>query len=469
MGAKRVLGVDPSVRRAGLVVLELRRGARPRWLHGEELRQGSGGWTVLRFWESDIMSNLDRCVRTALKAIEEGTEPSPRAALPAKTFAEFFAGIGLMRIGLEAAGWSVCFANDIDVRKYEMYARHFGSCEDHYVIGDVHSLRAEQVPSHTLATASFPCNDLSLAGARNGLAGKQSSAYWGFVRVLNEMGGRRPPMVLLENVTGFLTSHGGRDFEQALRALNALGYRVDAFQLDAVNFVPQSRKRLFVVGVLSELLGPESGYYSLEVEADEVRPPALKRFIADHPEIAWHIRPLPAPPRSTRRLEDLLEDLPEDADEWWSAQRTNYLLNQMSERHRAQVEQMMRGPKWSYGTVFRRMRHGKSTAELRIDGTAGCLRTPRGGSARQILLRAGGGLCSVRFITAREAARLMGADTYTIDVPLNQALFGFGDAVCVPVISWIADVYLNPLVNELIRGHPLTLRSAGRGRADPVA
>ena len=91
-------------------------------------------------------------------------------------------------------------------------------------------------------------------------------------------------------------------------------------------------------------------------------------------------------------------------------------------------------------------------AELRTDGIAGCLRTPRGGSARQILIKAGRGKTMVRLLTPRECARLMGADEFAIDAPLNQALFGFGDAVCVPVISWIARNYLNPLVGELRGG-----------------
>ena len=88
-------------------------------------------------------------------------------------------------------------------------------------------------------------------------------------------------------------------------------------------------------------------------------------------------------------------------------------------------------------------------AELRTDGIAGCLRTPRGGSGRQILFKAGHGKYFVRLLTARECARLMGADDFIIDVPLNQALFGFGDAVCVPAIRWIAKNYLNAVWDKL--------------------
>src|ERR1700730_6068530 len=139
-----------------------------------------------------------------------------------RTFAEFFAGVGLMRIGLERKGWKIAFANDICKDKYEMYAAHFEDADDHFVVEDIHELTADEVPTVTLATASFPCNDLSLAGARAGLKGKQSSAFYGFIKILREMGPRRPRFVLLENVTGFLTSRAGADFRAALIELNNL-------------------------------------------------------------------------------------------------------------------------------------------------------------------------------------------------------------------------------------------------------
>lgn len=365
-----------------------------------------------------------------------------------KTFAEFFAGVGLMRIGLERQGWSISFANDIEAHKYAMYKGHFPDADEHFVLDDIHKLESAAVPTVKLATASFPCNDLSLAGAREGLKGKQSSAFWGFIRIVREMEERRPPIILLENVLGFLTSHQGKDFEQALSALNSLGYAVDAFVLDASHFTPQSRVRLFVVGVhkgdvmISEPPKPYQFFQS------DVRPKPLADFIFNHSKIKWSLRDLPSPPQKINKFDDIIEDLPETAPEWWSRERSEYLLNQMSPRHRETAEDMIAGKEWSYGTVFRRIRNGRSMGELRTDGVAGCLRTPRGGSGRQILFKAGGGRYFVRLITPREAARLMGADDYNITVPLNQALFGFGDAVCVPVIEWIAQHYLNPLVES---------------------
>ena len=92
-------------------------------------------------------------------------------------------------------------------------------------------------------------------------------------------------------------------------------------------------------------------------------------------------------------------------------------------------------------------------AELRTDGVAGCLRTPKGGSGRQILFKAGFGRYMARLLTPRECASLMGADGYKIVAPLNQALFGFGDAVCVPVVEWIAEHYLNPALEGVMQAN----------------
>ncbi len=366
-----------------------------------------------------------------------------------KTFAEFFAGIGLMRMGLEKEGWKIAFANDISADKYDMYSDHYQDAKSHFILDDVHKLKADSVPTVTLATASFPCNDLSLAGMRKGLAGKESSAYWGFVRILDEMGERRPPIVLLENVVGFLTSHGGRDFQAALLALNRLGYAIDPMIIDAARFVPQSRVRLFVIGCQQKRQGMWKVQETPNFYESDVRPKPLAEFIFCHPEIVWNIRTVPSLPVISPVLSDILEDLPDTSPFWWSGTRRDYLINQMSERHAMQLKRMMESDEWSYGTVFRRIRSGRSMAELRSDAIAGCLRTPRGGSARQILIKAGNGQVKVRLLTPRECARLMGADNYVIKANLNKALFGFGDAVCVPVISWIAKHYLNPMIEKM--------------------
>src|SRR5712692_747301 len=238
---------------------------------------------------------------TAIDCENSGLDRIPSQGVPRKTFAEFFAGIGLVRLGLEKEGWSVAFANDIDEQKKEMYEAHFVDMENHFLAKDIHQIRVKSVPSVVLATASFPCNDLSLAGARVGLGGEQSSAFWGFIRVLKNLRDRRPPLILIENVPGFLTSHGGKDFRMAMTALNRLGYAVDPFVIDAVRFVPQSRQRLFVVGQMksSFLNGNAQELISLESEA---RPSALTNFILRNPNIDWAIRELSLPAKKRTNL-----------------------------------------------------------------------------------------------------------------------------------------------------------------------
>jgi len=406
------------------------------------------GWRVLRFWESDIRKDPERWAGIVVREYRK-REAAAYAELPARTVVEMFAGIGLVRLALEPGGWKTVFGNDNDPQKFAMYRENFGA--DGFDKRSIHDLVSEDIPSCALVTASFPCNDLSVAGARNGLNGVQSSTFWGLVRLLEGMGRRRPPLVLLENVPGFLASHGGEDFESALLALNSLGYSCDAFLIDAVWFVPQSRLRVFVVAKQVPPC-PEP-----KVITTNLRPSALVKFIRGHSNIGWDIRPLPEIQPKRVALPSVLEDLAQDDPRWWPRERAEYFINQLSLRHRRTAEFMISQREMSYGTAFRRIRHGKSMAELRVDGIAGCLRTPRGGSGRQILFKAGRGKYQVRLLTPRECARLQGVpdESFRITVRDNYAFFGFGDAVCVPVIHWIAENYLNPEASELIRGRVL--------------
>jgi DNA (cytosine-5)-methyltransferase 1 len=369
-----------------------------------------------------------------------------RASCQGKSYtaAEFFAGIGLVRFALERHGWEVVFANDIDPNKAEMYLHNWPD-DNHFVLDDIHKLSPNSIPCCDLFTASFPCNDLSIAGRWEGLNGRESSAFWGLIQIIRAMRDRKPYIVLLENVVGFLMSHGGRDFEHALLALNQLGYSVDSFILNAVHWVPQSRPRLFVIAT------QDRGEQRRTVASrSATRPESLIQFINLNPQIRWSIRKLPALPKPTKKLYEVIDDLPANDPHWWNEQRAAYFMNQLSDRHEAVAKRMIRARKISYATAFRRVRNSRSMAELRSDGIAGCLRTPRGGSGRQILFKAGRGKYQVRLLTPRECARLQGVpDTYRIDVPLNQALFGFGDAVCVPAIEWIAKHYLFPLMSRI--------------------
>lgn len=369
----------------------------------------------------------------------------PAAAYPA---AEFFAGIGLVRLGLEAAGFDVVWSNDIEPDKQSMYRGHFqdaGSGHEFH-LGDISEVSGASLPPGlALAWGSFPCTDLSLAGSRRGLAGTSSGAFWHFTRVVEELGDGRPPVVALENVVGLATSSGGADLAAAVAELNRLGYSVDVLTLDARRFVPQSRPRLFLVGALHP---PADS----AVAASELRP-AWLQAVFGNPALRTHQAVLPSPPPPlTAGLGQQVELFDPAGEQWWSAERTAAFVRSLSSLQLRRLHAMRDLDGYSHRTAYRRTRRGTAVWEIRPDDVSGCLRTARGGSSKQAVVQAGHGEVRARWMTPREYARLMGAPDYRLDgLRRNQALFGFGDAVCVPVVSWLAEHYLMPLLRGRLR------------------
>jgi DNA (cytosine-5)-methyltransferase 1 len=360
---------------------------------------------------------------------------------------EFFAGGGLARLGLEPE-FQCVFANDIDPAKTAVYRRAFGG--DGLKEGDVWALTGADLPGQAaLAWASFPCQDVSLAGARRGLAAPRSGAFWGFHRAIERLvgEGRAPDLLALENVCGLLSSHGGADFSALVHALDALGYRVGALEIDAALFTPQSRPRLFVVAARQTpagmiAAGPCEPFHSQALRNVVARMPdgPRKRFVW------WRLE---APPKRNTRLADLLDD-PAPGAAWRSAEQTARLLGQMSPLQSARLDALRESGRREVGAVFRRIRieHGERVqrAEARFDGLAGCLRTPAGGSSRQLLLFVDGQNVRSRLLSPREAARLMGVpEHYPLPEGQTAALHLIGDAVCVPVVRWLSQHLLAPL------------------------
>ena len=134
--------------------------------------------------------------------------------------AEFFAGIGLMRAGLERVGATTVFANDIDRTKAALYRANWG--DDTLVVDDIRNLTGDDIPDAEVATASFPYVNMSLAGHLAGLDGEHSGLITEFCRILAEMGERRPTAVIAENVPGFIAVNDGRDFAQIVGMLETL-------------------------------------------------------------------------------------------------------------------------------------------------------------------------------------------------------------------------------------------------------
>ena len=356
------------------------------------------------------------------------------------TAAEFFAGIGLMRLGLEGAGIETRWANDIEADKRDLYVANFG--DDEFVLGDVRDVRGEDVPTVDFATASFPCTDLSLAGKRKGLgiAGAPrgedggSSMFWEFARVIEEMGDRRPSGVLLENVLGFASSHGGRDLRDAVVQLNQLGYSCDLLAIDARQFVPQSRPRMFIVG-LSEVSEDD------QFDAFAARPRWAHEFVRDNPQARIHARRLPPLPTVKQELATVVQPADAEDVEWWDHERVNRFVSSLSPVQLERLDSLREASTLTWRTAYRRTRNGEAGWGIRADSIAGCLRTARGGTSKKALEEAGG--VRVRGMPPGEYARLMGAPVFKLEARRNQALFGFGDAVCVPVVTWLCDNYLS--------------------------
>ncbi len=372
------------------------------------------------------------------------------------TVAEYFAGIGLVRMGLQPYGWQVVFANDISEKKYEMYRTFFPDADGHYIIGDVFDVDPFDVPPATLATCSFPCIDLSLAGNMNGMIdGNHSSAFWGFTRILKSQGESAPPFVLVENVPGWLYSNKGMDFRITVQSLNELGYTCDVFVLNALRFTPQSRLRVFLVG--TKLPVGNTTPELILTRPKSLLSDRLKKSIIANRDLRWFYNEIPTPPPlKSAGLSEIIEPMSDQDSRWWPDDEVKRHLNMMKKSHRERVEQLVPGEQFSYRTFFRRRREGQQRAEVRNDDLSGCLRTAVGGSGKQFLIRAGRGSIKMRVMTPREYARLQGVpDEYPITASGVQALTGFGDAVCVPVISWIARHVLNLLAEN---GSPLYQR-----------
>lgn len=363
-----------------------------------------------------------------------------------KTFLEFFAGIGLVHLGLKKSDWRCLYANDISEKKMEMYLDEF-SGTDYYHCEDV--WKTEEVIKKItkpalLATASFPCTDLSLAGHMKGLDGDHSSSLFGFINVLQELKRREllPKIIMLENVVGLLTSKNGVDFKKTCEAVAQLGFYLDALIVDAKYFTPQSRPRLFIIGIAQDAIPLTAVHQNTHLWQTRLnqRASACSNRLREAMETiylptGWVAFNLPELPSRKKDIMDVIDT--DDNQSWWSEEEVNKHLVRMSGAHRQKVEWVRESGQTWISTMFRRIRQGTTRVEARFDGIGGCLRTANGGSARQIVIYVNNHQIKMRWMSPREYARLQGAPSFNIQRGINQSLTGFGDGVCVPVIEWI--------------------------------
>lgn len=374
-----------------------------------------------------------------------GTAASKRGG-PATGFTalEFFAGSGLVRVGLNPQ-FRVVWANDNCPKKAAVYRANHPGRDLH--LGAIEALRGDDLPKADLAWASFPCQDLSLAGNLLGMSsGTRSGLFWEWVRVLDELTAtkKRPPLLVAENVVGFLVAQNGAHFKEAYKTLRRRGYRAGAVVVDARLFLPQSRPRAFLIAVSEEL---SLNGFEQAGASEPFHPASVVRAAAAVKDKDWIWWSLPRPATRIASFSEICEaDAPCD-----SITKSKALQRLLSPRNKAKLEAALKLGTFLAGTGYKRTRPDDDgqrlqRLELRFDGIAGCLRTPEGGSSRQIVVIAHNGQLRSRLLTVRECARLMGApEEYALPGSYNDAYRAMGDAVAVPVTAWITRHLLSPL------------------------
>lgn len=349
------------------------------------------------------------------------------------TCLDFFAGSGLVAEGLKDFFQTV-WANDISEKKAKVFCANHN--KEIFHLGSIEKVKGKDVPSAVLSWGSFPCQDLSLAGNMGGLSSSRSGLVWQWLRVMDELS-EKPPIAVAENVVGLVSADKGEHYRKLHNALVERGYKVGAVMLDASHWVPQSRKRVFVIAIDRRIpTGNLEIFHPTWCHTD-----AIIRASKGLENWVWWFIPKPHAKRA--KIEDIIDfNAPCDDPE-----KRERLLSMVPEKHR-KIMQLVAENGRSVFPGYKRIRHGNQVLELRFDGIAGCLRTPEGGSSRQFLVIKENGAFKTRLLTIKEAAALMGVrDDYQLPGTYNDGYKAMGDAVAVPVSHYLAEKLLYPLVN----------------------
>lgn len=311
----------------------------------------------------------------------ESSNPDPNALF---TFCDLFAGIGGIRLGLERVGGDCVFSCEYDKYAQRTYAAWFGETP----AGDIRDLDIAAMPDHDVLAAGFPCQPFSIAGVSkknslgrsHGFQDKTQGTLFFHLATIIDI--KRPPVILLENVRNLMSHDKGRTWQVIQDTLHDLDYEIHADVINAADYVPQRRKRVFIVGFDRKVFKGKSGF-------EFPQPPQGK------------------PPK----FRDILEPNPDEkytlTDHLW-----NY-LQEYAEKHRK------KGNGFGFGMTD-------------LDGASRTLSARYYKDGSEVLIPNGDN--NPRRLTVREAARLMGfPDHLDIVVSDTQAYKQFGNAVVPPV------------------------------------
>lgn len=317
------------------------------------------------------------------------------------TFIDLFAGIGGFRIAFEANNGQCVFSSEWDKYSQRTYFENFGEVPH----GDITEIDPENIPEHDILCAGFPCQPFSIAGVskKNSLGRKhgfedktQGTLFFTIAKILKI---KQPKMFLLENVKNLKGHDKGNTFKVITETLEELGYKYYYKIVDAQNYVPQHRERIFIVGFNIKFFGENISFE------------------------------FPNPRNKKKELGSILEKKVDNkyilSDHLW-----NYLQN-YAEKHK------QKGNGFGFGLVNESSIARTLSARYYKDGS-------------EILIQLENS--NPRRLTPRECARLMGyEDSFKIPVSDTQAYKQFGNSVVVPVVKDIAKemtVKLNQYMDE---------------------
>ncbi|MCA9083848.1 MAG: DNA (cytosine-5-)-methyltransferase [Planctomycetaceae bacterium] len=311
------------------------------------------------------------------------------------SFIDLFAGIGGLRLGLEAVGGRCVFSCEKDAFACRTYQSWFGENPS----GDVTELASSgNVPDHDLLAAGFPCQPFSIAGVSkknslgraHGFRDKtQGTLFFHLAEIIDQ---KQPPVLLLENVKNLRAHDSGRTWNTIEGTLQELGYRVFARIIDAADYVPQHRERIFIVGFRTDVFG-------------------------DDPAFQFPDRPAGRAPRLKDILNRNVDDRYTLSDKLW-----NYLQD--------------------YAEKHRRRGNGFGCSVASLNGVTRTLSARYYKDGSEILIPQTGGK-NPRRLTPQEAGRLMGFPEHLTSpeacvVSDTQAYRQFGNAVVPAVVTAVA-------------------------------
>lgn len=315
------------------------------------------------------------------------------------TFIDLFAGIGGMRLAFERAGGKCLFSSEWNEYSKKTYLENFGDIPH----GDITKIDENSIPAHDVLIAGFPCQPFSIAGvSKKKSLGKehgfldetQGTLFFDIARILKA---KRPRMFLLENVKNLARHDKGKTFQVILNTLKELEYNVSYEIVDACNYVPQHRERIYIVGM-------DRSYYGInryfEFPQHLESKPCIKEILENKVELKYTL-----------------------TDKLWS------YLKKYAEKHKA------KGNGFGFGLVD-------------LNGIARTLSARYYKDGSEILIPQKNK--NPRRLTPRECARLMGfPDDFKIPVSDTQAYKQFGNSVAVPVVETIAKAIAPQLTKQL--------------------